>query len=83
MDLLREGKGEKEIEAHLDEQNTDPRTGQPKPFQNHIMVAHEADHAFHKTSALWVWPEVDPPRQVSRRDRALRVLFGATLRPPW
>jgi hypothetical protein len=83
MDLLREGKGEKEIEAYLDEQNTDPRTGQPKPFQTHLMVAHEADHAFNKTSAVWVWPEVDPPRQVIQRDRALRVLFGVTLRPPW
>jgi hypothetical protein len=80
MDLLRKGKGEEEIEALLNEQNIDPRTGQPKPFQTHLMVAHEAYHAFHKSSALWAWPEVSPPNKVSWRERAHRALWGQQTR---
>lgn len=81
-DLLRDGKSHEEIRAYLDEQNTDPKTGQPKPFQTHHMVAYEAHHAFHKTSAHSLWSEVAPPAKVNRRDVALRVLFGVTQKLP-
>jgi hypothetical protein len=83
VDLLQEGKTHEEIRAYLDQQNIDPNTGKPKPFQTHHMVAHDAHHAFHKTSANPLWREVAPPRRVSWRDRMRRVLWGQkTLRPP-
>lgn len=74
--LLRDGKTDEEIRVYLDEQNTDPHTGQPKPFQTNHTVAYEAHHAFQKASAHWLWPEVPMPQKISWRDRTHRILFG-------
>jgi hypothetical protein len=76
VSLLKEGKSHEEIRAYLDGQNTDPKTGQPKPFQMHHMVAYDAHHAFHKTSANPLWPDVDPPKKLTCSGRAHRLLWG-------
>lgn len=77
---LQDGQSPEGIRVYLDGLNIDPATGEPEPYQTHGIVAHEAHHAFHKTSVLSLWPEVAPPRKVSRRDRVYRVLFGQRTR---
>lgn len=74
--LLEEGKSHEEIRVYLDGVNTDPNTGEPKPFQTNHMVAYDAHHAFHNASAHSLWDEVLPPQRLSWRDRVHRVLWG-------
>lgn len=76
LKLLEEGKSDEELRVYLDGRNTDPNTGQPKPFQTNHMVAYDAHHAFHKTSANSLWPEVPPPQKLSWRERMRRILWG-------
>jgi hypothetical protein len=80
VELLRDGKSHEELRAYLDEQNIDPETGKPKLYQAHHMVVYDAHHAFHKTSANSLWPEVPPPKKLSWRDRAHRILWGQSAR---
>ena len=61
LQALKEGKTEDELRDFLDSRNIDPKTGEPRKFQTHHIVAHEAHYAFHHVSHLSAWGEINSP----------------------